>query len=159
VSQPQRREEVWIDNDASVHDDAALRGPVVVGPDCEIGPGAVVGPDVALGRNVTVGPNATIERTVLDVDTRVEAGSILQDTVLGQDVHLGVATTIPGGPSEVRVNQQVFEDQRLGAVLGDRVRVRGDASFEPGTLVGPNVTVGTGAHVSGTVAEGAEVVR
>ncbi len=159
VNQPQRREGVWIDNDASVHDDATLRGPVVVGPDCEVGPGAVIGPEVALGRNVTVGPNATVERTVLDVDTRIEAGSTLQDTVLGQDVHLGVATTIPGGPSEVRVNQQVFENQRLGAVLGDRVRVRGDASFAPGTLVGPNVTVGTGTHVSGTIAEGAEVVR
>ncbi|WP_302081571.1 bifunctional sugar-1-phosphate nucleotidylyltransferase/acetyltransferase [Salinibaculum rarum] len=159
ISEPQRRESIWVDADASVHDDATLRGPVVVGPDCEVAPGAVIGPNVALGRNVTIGPNVTAERTVLDSDARVDAGSTLRDAVIGQDVHLGVSTTIPGGPSDVRVNQTVFEDQRLGAVLGDRTRARGDVSVEPGTLVGPNVTLGTGAHVRGTIPEGSEVFR
>jgi glucose-1-phosphate thymidylyltransferase len=159
VGEPQRRDEVWIDNDASIHDDATLRGPVVVGPDCEIAPGAVIGPNVALGRNVTVGPNATVERTVLDSDARVDAGSTLEDAVVGQDVHLGASSVIPGGPSDVRVGQRVFEDQRLGAVVADRAHARGDVSFDPGTLVGPNVTIGAGAHVRGTVPEGAEVYR
>ncbi len=159
VGEPQRRGEVWIDNDASVHDEAVLRGPVVVGPDCEVAPGAVIGPNVALGRNVTIGPNVTAERTVLDSDARVNAGSTLKDAVVGQDAHLGAATVVPGGPSDVRVGQRVFEDQRLGAVVADRARARGDVSFDPGTLVGPNVTIDAGAHVRGTVPEGAEVYR
>jgi glucose-1-phosphate thymidylyltransferase len=159
VAEPRREEGVWIDGDASVHAGATLRSPVVVGPDCEVGPGAVVGPTVALGRNVTVGPNATVERSLLDTDTRVDAGSTLRDAVLGQDVHLGAATTVPGGPADVRVGAEVFERQRLGAVVADRARARGDVSFAPGTLVGPSVEIGAGAHVSGTVHEGAEVVR
>jgi glucose-1-phosphate thymidylyltransferase len=132
---------------------------VVVGPDCEIAPGAVVGPDVSLGRNVTVGANATVERAVLDSDTRVDAGSTLQDAVVGQDVHLGAATTIPGGPGDVRVDKQVFDDRQLGAVVADRVRARGNVSFEPGTLVGPNARLAAGTHVSGNVSESTEVVR
>ncbi len=150
---------VWVDDAATVHHDATLQGPVVVGPDSEIGPGAVVGPTVAVGPNGTVGANATVQRAVLDSDARVGAGSVLRDAVLGQDVHLGAATTIPGGPADVRVGQRVFEDQRLGAVIGDRARVGGDVGFAPGTLVGPGVSVETGAHVSGRVAEDAEVVR
>jgi len=159
VAEPRRGEGVWVDDDATVHDDATLRGPVAVGPDCEVGPGAVVGPAVALGRNATVGPNATVERSVVGTDGRIDAGSTLRDAVLGGDVHLGPATTIPGGPADVRVGPEVFEDQQLGAVVADRTRVGGNACFEPGALVGPNVQVGTGAHVSGTVHEGAEVVR
>ncbi len=159
VAEPLRGEKVWISDEATVHADAAVRGPVVVGPDCEVGPGAVLGPTVSLGRNVTVGPNATVERSVVDTDARVEAGSTLRDAVLGGGVHLGAATTIPGGPADVRVGSTVFEEQRLGAVIADRTRVRGGVSFAPGTLVGPNVTVGPGAHVTGTVGEGAEVVR
>jgi glucose-1-phosphate thymidylyltransferase len=155
----QRAEGVWVDASARVADAAALRPPVVVGPDCEIAAGAVVGPDAALGRNVTVGANATVERAVLDTDTRVGPGSTLVDAVAGQNVHLGAATTIPGGPGDVRVGREVFEDQRLGAVLADRVRARGGVSFAPGTLVGPAATVASGAHVDGTVPEGAEVVR
>ena len=159
VVEPETDERVWVDDAASIHEDATLRSPVVVGPDCEVGAGAVVGPNVALGHNVTVGPNTTVERSILDTDARVDAGSTLQDAVLGRDVHLGAATTIPGGPSDVRVGRQVFEEQRLGAVLGDRVRTRGGVTFEPGALVGPRVRVGTGAHVSGTVTDGTEVVR
>ncbi len=159
VAEPPRRDRVWVHEDATVHADATLRGPVVVGADCEVGPGAVVGPTVALGRNVTVGPNATVERSVVDTDARIDAGSTLRDAVLGGDVHLGAACTVPGGPADVRVGSTVFEDQRLGAVVADRARVGGDVSFAPGALVGPNARVGTGAHVSGTVQEGAEVVR
>ena len=159
VAEPLRGDRVWVHDEATVHPDATLRGPVVVGPDSEIGPGAVLGPTVSLGGNVTVGPNATVERSVVDIDARVDAGSTLRDAVLGGGVHLGAATTIPGGPADVRVGSRVFESQRLGAVVADRTQVRGGASFAPGTLVGPNVTVGPGVHVTGTVSEGAEVVR
>jgi glucose-1-phosphate thymidylyltransferase len=155
----ERADGVWVDPSARVAEAATLRPPVVVGPDCELAAGAVVGPDVALGRNVTVGANATVERAVLDADTRVGAGSTLLDAVTGQSVRLGAVTAIPGGPGDVRVGREVHEDQRLGAVLADRVRARGGVSFAPGTLVGPEATVGTGAHVDGTVPGGAEVVR
>ena len=155
----ERADGVWVDPSARVAEAATLRPPVVVGADCELAPSAVVGPDAALGRNVTVGANATVERAVLDADTRVGAGSTLLDAVLGQGVRLGAVTAVTGGPGDVRVGREVYEDQRLGAVLADRVRARGGVSFAPGTLVGPEATIATGAHVEGTVPGGAEVVR
>ena len=159
VHQQRHREGVWIDEDARVHDNATMRPPVAIGPDCEIGPGSVIGPTVAIARNGTVGSNVTIERAVVDSDCRVGHGSILLDTVLGQDVHLGVDVTVPGGPSDVRVGNRVFEDQQLGAVLADRVRTGGAVSFEPGTLVGPDAEIETGVTTGGRISEGSEVVR
>ncbi|WP_436930023.1 bifunctional sugar-1-phosphate nucleotidylyltransferase/acetyltransferase [Halosimplex halobium] len=162
VDEPARSErdaDVWVDPAATVHDAAVLQGPVVVGPDCEVGPGAVVGPGAALGQNVTVGANATVRSSVLDTDTRVESGSTLIDAVTGQDVTLGAGTVVPGGPADVRVGREVFEDQRLGAVVADRVTAEGDASFAPGTLVGPDAHIGTSVRAGGTIAGGAEVVR
>ncbi|WP_415380051.1 bifunctional sugar-1-phosphate nucleotidylyltransferase/acetyltransferase [Halosimplex sp. TS25] len=159
VDEPARGDGVWVDPAANVHDAAIIEGPVVIGPDCEIGPGTVVGPNAALGQNVTVGSNATVRNSVLDTDTRVESGSTLIDAVTGQDVTLGAGTVVPGGPADVRVDRTVFEDQRLGAVIADRVTAEGDASFAPGTLVGPRAHIGTSVRASGTVVEGAEVVR
>jgi len=159
ASEPERDDGVWVDNDAVIHGDATMRAPVVVGPDCEIGPGSVVGPNVAVGPNGTVGSNVTIERAVLDSDCRVGHGSTLVDTVFGQDVHLGVNSSVPGGPSDVRVGREIFEEQQLGAVLADRVRGGGNVCFEPGSLVGPDVTLRTDAHVRGHIQEGSEVVR
>ncbi|EMA22375.1 glucose-1-phosphate thymidylyltransferase [Haloarcula argentinensis DSM 12282] len=159
VVESARDEQVWVDNSARVHDEATLQSPAVIGPDCEVGPDAVIGPNVALGRNVTVGANSVIQHTVLDADTRVDPSSTLIDTVTGQDVNLGVNTVVPGGPADVQVGTEVFEDQRLGAVIADRAVALGDVSFVSGSLVGPNAQLATGVTVDGTVREGAEVVR
>jgi glucose-1-phosphate thymidylyltransferase len=158
IEQSRVSDGVWRDDSARVHESATLRPPVVVGPDCEVGPGAVVGPNTALGRNVTIGANVTVERSLLDADTRVDAGSTVVDAVTGQDVHLGAATAVPGGPADVRVGREVFEDQRLGAVLADHVVAEGDVTLVPGALVGPEARLETGARVRGTIPEGAVVV-
>ena len=159
TSEPERKPGVWIDDDAIVHDDATLQPPVVVGPDCEISPGAVVGPNVALARNVTVGANATIDRAVVDEDSRIGPGATLVDAVFGQDVHFGAGSVIPGGPGDVRVGTRIHEDRALGAVLADRVRVGGAATFDPGTVVAANARIGPGCRVDGRISEGTEVGR
>lgn len=159
VAEPERAEGVWVHDDARVHEDVTLRPPVVVGPDSEIGAGSVVGPNVALGQNGTIGANVTVERAVLETDSRVGHGTTLVDAVLGQHASVGVDTTVPGGPADVRVGQQIFEKQRLGAVLGDRVEVGGAVSFAPGTLVGAGASIAHSAHVEGNVPDDVEVVR
>ncbi|UPV75256.1 sugar phosphate nucleotidyltransferase [Halorussus limi] len=159
VTEPEREDSVWVADSATVHDDATLQAPVVVGPDTEVRPGAVVGPYTALGRNATVGANAVVTRSVLDTDTRVGPNATLIDCVTGQGVALGADATVSGGPGDVRVGDTVFEDQRLGAVLADRVRAEGDVSFAPGTLVGPNAHLRTGVTVSENISEHADVYR
>ena len=158
VDEPMCEQGVWVDDTSLVHEDATLQAPVVVGPDCEVGPGAVVGPDVALGRNVTVEANATVERTVLDTDTRIGPGSVVLDCVTGQDATLGAANAVPGGPADVRINGQIFEDRQLGAVVADRVRADGTVTFEPGTLVGPGAHLHTGVRARGEIVADAEVM-
>ena len=159
LTEPFRHNGVWIADSARVHDEAVIQGPVVVSQDCEVGPDAVVGPNTALGENVTVGANAVVQKSVIDADTRVDPGSTLLDTVTGQDVHLGASTVVPAGPADVQVGTEIFEDQRLGAVIADRARARGNVSFEPGALVGPSAELDVGVTVRGTVSEGAEVTR
>jgi glucose-1-phosphate thymidylyltransferase len=159
TDEPEVEDGIWIDETALVHDDATLQAPVVVGPDCEVGPGAVVGPQTALGRNVTVGANSTVINTVLDVDTRVDAGSTLLDTVTGQHVHFGPSTVVSGGPADVRVGNEIFENERLGAVVADRVQAEGNVSFAPGSLVGPSAHLHTGVTVDGQIRENTEVRR
>lgn len=159
VGGAQRSPGVFVAGSARVHEDATLQGPVVVGPDSEVAAGAVVGPEVALGRNATVGANAVVARSVLDADARVGPNATLLDCVTGQDVTVGPNALVPGGPADVRVGDSVFEGERLGAVLADRVDVGGGVSFDPGALVGPGASVGVGAHVSGAVPDDGEVVR
>ncbi len=159
IAEHEQQPGIYIAPDARVHDDATLQPPVAIGADAEIGPGAVVGPTVAVGRNVTIGANATVTRSLLDADSRVRPATTLIDTVCGEAVDIGAATTVAGGSADVRVGQQVFENRQLGAVLADRVTVGGAAVFEPGTLVCPGATIEPGAFVRGRVPEDGTVVR
>lgn len=146
-----------IDDSATVHETAVIRDPVVVGADAEVGPATVLGPYTCLGENVTVESGAVVEGSVLDSDTRVEPNATLIDCVTGQGVHIGAATTVAGGPGDVRIGNRVFERERLGALFAARAHVGGGATFVPGTMVGPDATVRTGARVDGTVAGETEV--
>lgn len=146
-----------IDDSARVHGTATLREPVVIGADAEVGPGTVLGPYTCLGENVTVESGAVVEGSLLDTDTRVGPNATLVDCVTGQGVHIGAATTVPGGPGDVRIGDRVFEHERLGALLADRVEVGGGATFAPGTMVGSDATVRSGARIDGTITDGTEV--
>lgn len=143
--------------EATIHDDAVIRGPVVINRDCAIGPGAVVGPDVCLGENVTIGANAVVERSVVDADTTIGANATVIECVTGTGVEIGPGSTIPGGPGDVRVGDTVYEDEALGALLADRVIDRGGVDYVPGALVGPETDIQTGTTVRGTLAGGTEV--
>jgi glucose-1-phosphate thymidylyltransferase len=159
VDEPERSRGVHVDETASVHPDATLRGPVVVGPDAAVGPGAVVGPDAALGRTVTVDAGAVVDGSVLDVDTRVGANATVIDAVTGQGVTVGPGATIPGGEADVRVGTTIHEGRRLGCIAADRATVGGGATVAPGSLLGPDATVAGGAYADGVLPEGAEVYR
>ncbi|MFD1562863.1 sugar phosphate nucleotidyltransferase [Haloarchaeobius amylolyticus] len=149
--------ESTVSADAQIHDSATIVEPVVISADCVVGPGSVVGPNVALGENVTVGANAVVENSVIDADTRVGENATVIDGVTGHGVQIGAGSTIVGGPGDVRVGDRIHENERLGAVLADRVRDGGGVTYAPGTVVGSDAVITAGTAVSGTVDDGTEV--
>lgn len=159
VDEPNQGAETFVADSAQVHDDASLRGPVVVGPDVTIEPGAVVGPYVSLGTNSTVKAGAVVERSIIDTDTRVGLNTTLVETVTGAGVVFGEGVTVPQGPGDVRIETTVHEGKPLGAVIADRSRIGGGAVVAPGTLVGPEASIGAGTGVERNVADGAELRR
>jgi UDP-N-acetylglucosamine diphosphorylase / glucose-1-phosphate thymidylyltransferase / UDP-N-acetylgalactosamine diphosphorylase / glucosamine-1-phosphate N-acetyltransferase / galactosamine-1-phosphate N-acetyltransferase len=142
---------------AAVHETATVVDPVAIGSDCVIGPGAVVGPNVCLGANVTIGSNATVERSVLDVDTRVGNGATLTDCVTGCGVRIGPNSTVVGGPGDVEVGDEIHRGRALGAVLADHVRDGGGVTYESGTVVGHETVCHSGTTVCGTIPGETEV--
>mgnify|MGYP006273437613 FL=1 len=157
VDEPERTPGVYVAESASIADNADLYGPVIVGADAVIEPGAVVGPDVAVGPNTTVEAGAVVRRSVVDSDTRVGVNASVVDSITGQGVEIGAGATAPGGPADVRVGEQVHENERLGCVLADRARLGGGATVTPGLLVGPGADIAAGVTLRRNVDENTEV--
>lgn len=145
---------VTIDDEARVHETAVVRSPVVIGSDCTVGANAVVGPNVALGRNATVDAGAGIRNSVLDQDTQIGMNATLIDTVTGQAAVIGPGTTIPGGRSDIPVDDRVYQNRRLGAVVADRAELAGGCTVDTGSLIGPDVKAVVGCSISGEIEGG-----
>jgi UDP-N-acetylglucosamine diphosphorylase/glucosamine-1-phosphate N-acetyltransferase len=157
IATPVVEDGIFVDDQALVHEDATLRGPVVVGPDSVIGPQTVVGPDTAIGQNVTVDAGAVISSSVIDDDTRIGPNATITECVTGQDASIDAGTTIPGGDADVRIGTRVHEDVTLGGVVADRAHLGGGTTLSPGVLVGPNADIHPGSHITSNVREGMEV--
>jgi glucose-1-phosphate thymidylyltransferase len=147
VELPERHPGVFVAETAAVHESAALRPPVVVASDAVIEPHAVVGPDTSLGQNTTIAPGATVRRSVIDQDTQIGENAALRDVVTGVGATIGPATTVPGGPADVRVGTTIHEGQTLGAVIADRATIGGNATLVSGTLIGPETNVSPAATI------------
>ena len=149
----------YVAETATIHPDATLVGPVVIDSDAVVEASAVVGPYAAIGESVTVGAAAVLRDVVIDSDTTIGPNTTATELVVGQGCTLGPALTVTGGPGDVVLNGQVYDDIDLGGVIADRVEIGGDATLEPGALVGPDVTIGDGVVVQGHIDADSEVVR
>ena len=106
---PASPEEVRIGEQCDIHPTAEITGPAVIGTNCSIGPGVrLVGP-VVLGSGcrigegsviensvvwwqVSLGDNVTVRQSAVANDCRLESGSHVDGSVLGDHV-----TVAPGG--------------------------------------------------------------
>ncbi|MCD2200477.1 NTP transferase domain-containing protein [Halobacterium sp. KA-4] len=144
---------------ASAHDESTVADAVALGGDVRVRPSAVVLPGTALGDNVEIGANATVSNAVVLPDATIKDGAVVKDCIVGANASVGPNTTIEGGNADVVVDGEVHEDVRLGGVLGDNTSLGGAVAVAPGSVLGNEADVESGAVVDGYVEDGAVVRR
>jgi len=125
---------VWLGKGAEVHPSARVKGPAVIGDNCNVGEGAVLGEYCVLGPNVRVGDNASLERSVVHDNTFIGAAARLEGCVVGRSCDLRQG---------VRCEE--------GVVLGDEIFVGAQAVLKSGVKVYPFKTVEMGAMVNTSI--------
>lgn len=111
---PASGEEISIGENTYVHPTARIKGPVVIGADCSIGPGVkLTGPvvigdgcviledsvieDAIIWRNARLGPRARLKKTILADNCCLNAGSVCEESVLGDNVIVASACKLAPG--------------------------------------------------------------
>ncbi|MEU6062804.1 sugar phosphate nucleotidyltransferase, partial [Streptomyces sp. NPDC047097] len=122
---------VWAADDADIHPDADLRGPLHIGSRARIAAGARVHEHTVVGAHSVVEPGAHLHRAVLHPYAYAGPHTSLRGCVIGRN------TTLQRG---VRVEE--------GAVIGERCQVESDAEVSHGVVVYPAKTIESGARVS-----------
>ena len=128
------RDGVWLGEGSEIDPAARVSGPAVIGDNCRIEAGARLGEYSVLGSNVRVGADSVVER------------SVVHDNVyLGQGVRLRGA--VVGRKSDLRRGARLEE----GVVIGDECFIGEHAVINPGVKVYPFKTVEHGALVNSSI--------
>jgi NDP-sugar pyrophosphorylase family protein len=147
---------VFIGAGAVIEPGAYVKGPAYIGRSATVRHGAYVREDVILLERSILGHASEIKSSVLLPRASAPHFAYVGDSILGQRVNLGAGTKLSNvavsstrgsdghrPPVVVVARGQRFETglEKLGAILGDEVRVGCNAVFNPGTLMGPRCLV------------------
>jgi glucose-1-phosphate thymidylyltransferase len=88
---------ICIDEGTVVYAGTNLRGPLIIGKNCEIGPDAYIDPYSSIGDN-TVVRDAKVENTVIMSECRIECKKRIVDSLIGRNTHItDSANSLPRG--------------------------------------------------------------
>lgn len=121
---------VWVEEGAFINPEASIKGPALIGSNCQLGAGAMLEPFTVLGPGCLIQERASIKRSVLWNNVYVGTGAALRGAVVGNRV-------------QVQSQAGIYE----GAVVGDDSIIMENSLLKPDVKLWPHKLVETGATV------------
>jgi len=143
---------VIIEDDVKIFENAKIRGPVYLGKKVVIANNALVR-ESYIGSGSVVGFASEVARSYLGEDCWTH-NNFVGDSILQKNVSLGVGTVLTNLKldeseisSVVKGNKLGSGRVKLGAVIGENVRIGSNATVMPGVKIGANSFIGAGVCV------------
>src|SRR5260370_10512173 len=109
-----------------VEDGAMIKGPAIIGRNCEIRHNAYVRENVIIGNNCVIGNACEIKNSLLFNHAIAPHFNYVGDSILGYHAHLGAGAKISNvklvpGNIEVELENKLIDTgmRKFGALLGD----------------------------------------
>lgn len=151
---------VWIGKGTKVEGAAMIKGPAIIGYDCEIRNSAYIRENVLIGNNVVVGNSTEIKNSILFNKVQAPHFNYVGDSILGYKAHIGAGVICSnlkstGGLVKIKYEGESIDTglRKLGAILGDNVEVGCNSVCNPGTVIGKNSIVYPLSAVLGYIPE------
>jgi bifunctional UDP-N-acetylglucosamine pyrophosphorylase/glucosamine-1-phosphate N-acetyltransferase len=132
-----------------------IEGPVVIGENCDIGPNAYIRPFTSIGDRCRVGSACEVKNCIVMNRTHIPHLSYLGDSIIGENVNFGAGTItanlrLDEKPIYVTVKGQRVNSGRrkLGALIGDNVRMGIGVTIMPGVTIGPDSAIAANISVN-----------
>ncbi|VVB57280.1 Bifunctional protein GlmU [uncultured archaeon] len=138
--------------------DSYVEGPLYVGANSVIGPHAYVRGCSSIGADCSIGDSTTVKNSIIFDHVNAKHLSYIGDSIIGSGCNFGSATQIANfrfdaGHVKAKVEDVVIDTQRkkLGAILGDEVKMGVLSSVMPGKMIGDHSWIGANVMVKENV--------
>ncbi|MGE5613582.1 MAG: UDP-N-acetylglucosamine pyrophosphorylase, partial [Bacillota bacterium] len=138
-------EYVWVGSGTKIEKTVLIKGPAIIGHDCEIRHCAFIRENVIIGNECVIGNSTELKNSLLFNRVQVPHFNYVGDSVLGYKSHLGAGVICSnlksvGTAVRLKYNGDIIETglRKFGAIVGDNVDVGCNSVLFPGTVIGRN---------------------
>ena len=140
---------VYIGKGAMIRSGTYIKGPVYVGEESSIGPNSCIKPYSSIGRRVNIDSGVEVKNSILMDGVNVGHGSYISDSIVGEGCDFGTGTIVANRRLDEKTVKMRIKDkmvdtnlEKMGIVVGDRVKTGVGVLFMPGVKVGYNSWIG-----------------
>lgn len=149
---------VWVGKGTTIDKSVLIKGPAIIGYNCEIRQCAYIRENVIIGNDVVVGNSSEVKNSILFNKVQVPHYNYVGDSILGYKSHLGAGAITSNLKSNgtlvtVKYGTEKIETglRKFGAILGDLAEVGCNSVLNPGTIIGKDSIVYPLSSVRGYV--------
>jgi len=139
----------------SVIHDSYIEGPLYLGENSYIGPHSYIRGVTSIGDNCAIGDSTTVKNSIIFDHVNAKHLAYIGDSVIGENCNFGAATQIANyrfdaGSIKSKVNDIIIDTKRnkLGAIIGDNVKMGVLCSVMPGKMIGDGCWIGANVMVN-----------
>ena len=143
LGSPYIADNVYIGEGTVVEHGAVIKGPAVIGANCEIRNGAYVRGNFICDDNTVLGNSCEVKNAAIHQNGTVPHFAYVGDSILGFKAHLGAGVKISNvkltwETVKVNVNGTVVDTglKKFGAILGDNTDIGCNSVLNPGSIIG-----------------------
>lgn len=139
---------VWVGKGTTIDKSVLIKGPAIIGYNCEIRQCAYIRENVIIGNDVVVGNSSEVKNSILFNKVQVPHYNYVGDSVLGYKSHMGAGSITSNVKSDkklvvIKTPEGGIETgmKKFGAMLGDNVEVGCGTVLNPGSVVGKGTNI------------------
>jgi UDP-N-acetylglucosamine diphosphorylase / glucose-1-phosphate thymidylyltransferase / UDP-N-acetylgalactosamine diphosphorylase / glucosamine-1-phosphate N-acetyltransferase / galactosamine-1-phosphate N-acetyltransferase len=148
--------DVFIGEGTVLEDGVMIKGPAIIGRNCQIRHNAYLREQVIIGDGCVVGNSSELKNVLLFNACQVPPFNYLGDSILGHKVHVGagvIASNLKSLPGNVTVEMDgvPFDTglRKFGALIGDGAEVGCNSVLNPGSIIGRGAMIYPGVNWRG----------
>jgi len=149
--------EVSIGKGSVIRANTYVKGPVIIGENCEIGPNACIFPSTSIGNDVKIGAFTEIRNSVLMDGVIIGSFSSVHDSILdsGSRVEGGFIARSEEADVEINGGHHIA---KIGAIVGEYCEIGNNVIVHPGTIIGNRCEIKSMKELRGKIPDKSMVV-
>jgi len=138
-------EYVWVGKGTMIEKTVTIKGPAIIGYNCELRQCAFIRDNVIIGNECVIGNSTELKNSLLFNKVQTPHFNYVGDSILGYKAHTGagvICSNLKSNGTKVKVTDgtETIETglRKFGAMIGDNAEVGCNSVLNPGTVIGKN---------------------